>query len=131
MGELTVPFIHELRDRLAQRRDLLRAKLEAERKRQSSKSLEDLGGEVRDPGDESAAAERIDIDNAIIERDFGEVRDIDAALARIDEHTYGNCGECGEEIETARLQAYPTAKRCTRCQSVLERQYVNGGVARV
>ncbi len=42
--------------------------------------------------------------------------DIQAALEKIENGTYGICESCGEEISTARLEAYPTAKLCVNCQ---------------
>lgn len=44
-----------------------------------------------------------------------ELREIDAALARIDAGTYGVCEVCGNAIPAARLRARPTASRCVRC----------------
>ncbi|MEL5989837.1 TraR/DksA family transcriptional regulator [Microbacterium phosphatis] len=44
----------------------------------------------------------------------GELRDIDAALERIDAGTYGVCEVCGEAIPEGRLLARPTAARCVR-----------------
>lgn len=46
-----------------------------------------------------------------------EVADIDAALARIDEGTYGVCVDCGRPIAPGRLEARPTAMRCIDCES--------------
>lgn len=46
--------------------------------------------------------------------------DIDLALARIDAGRYGNCEECGEEINPERLEALPRAQRCLPCQRKLE-----------
>ncbi len=44
--------------------------------------------------------------------------DIDRALGRIAEGTYGFCEVCGEEIPEARLEALPASTRCVRCASV-------------
>lgn len=44
-----------------------------------------------------------------------EIADIRAALARIEDGSYGICSSCGEEIAPARLEALPTATRCIRC----------------
>ena len=43
-----------------------------------------------------------------------------AALERIQVGTYGICTDCGISIPPARLNAYPTAKRCVDCQSLSE-----------
>ena len=43
------------------------------------------------------------------------IADIDEALARIAEGTYGICAGCGERIPAARLEALPAATRCVNC----------------
>ena len=48
-------------------------------------------------------------------RRAGEVRRIDAALARLDSGEYGYCVECGEEIADRRLDVDPAAPRCSAC----------------
>ncbi len=44
------------------------------------------------------------------------VREIDAALARIDEGTYGSCESCGQPIGDERLDARPVARLCVSCK---------------
>jgi len=38
------------------------------------------------------------------------------ALQKIEDNTYGKCEQCGGEIQEARLQAYPAATFCMKCQ---------------
>ena len=57
-----------------------------------------------------------EMDVAMVIRESHELQDIEAALARIGDGSYGICIECGEEIGRARLKADPTAKRCLACQ---------------
>jgi len=45
---------------------------------------------------------------------------IEAALRRLEEGTYGDCVECGVEIAEARLRALPFAVRCKDCESARE-----------
>jgi RNA polymerase-binding transcription factor DksA len=40
--------------------------------------------------------------------------EVDRALERLDNGTYGRCEVCGETIDEARLEADPTARTCTR-----------------
>ena len=40
-----------------------------------------------------------------------------AALARLDDDTYGQCVDCGHEIPEGRLEARPEAARCVACQA--------------
>ena len=57
---------------------------------------------------------------ALDEQGRREMEAIQAALARIDDGTYGICENCGETISAARLTALPTARRCVACQERLE-----------
>ena len=45
------------------------------------------------------------------------IADIDRALAKLDDGTYGRCDGCGEEIVEARLEALPASVRCVSCAS--------------
>lgn len=49
------------------------------------------------------------------------LRQIEAALQRIDDEEYGLCMDCGETINPRRLQFDPTALRCIDCASKAER----------
>ena len=49
------------------------------------------------------------------------VHDIDAALARIDDGTYGVCARCGQPIPEERLDAVPYATLCVECKRLEER----------
>jgi len=44
--------------------------------------------------------------------------EIDAAMARLADGSYGRCAACGRPIGAARLSARPTAATCIRCASV-------------
>jgi DnaK suppressor protein len=59
---------------------------------------------------------------AINEHETAELGDIETALERLDAGTYGQCTDCGVTIPPARLNAYPTAKRCIDCQTVAEQR---------
>ena len=48
------------------------------------------------------------------------ISSIDAALARIEAGTYGNCTSCGNEIPHARLEASPWASLCIDCKRKAE-----------
>jgi len=79
-------------------------------------SFKNIAGEVHDSGDESVAREVVGLNAVISERQTQELSDIDAALQRIFENSYGVCVDCGIDIEFARLQAFPMAKRCIKCK---------------
>ena len=46
-----------------------------------------------------------------------ELKQIDEALRRLDDGTYGVCSACGSRISEARLEALPYASECIRCAS--------------
>jgi DnaK suppressor protein len=54
------------------------------------------------------------------ERESKMVADIDQALLRIEEGTYGQCARCGKPIDERRLEAMPTARYDAACQAEIE-----------
>jgi len=89
-------------------------------------------------GDESAAIVELDqtkvgrlsrmdamqaqaIAKASVERREQMLRQIEAALKRIDDDDYGNCRECDEPINPKRLEFDPTALLCVECANKAER----------
>lgn len=63
-------------------------------------------------------ADQISVAMAI--RKDQQLLDIETALARIGDNSYGICMDCGSEIDRARLKADPTAKCCLPCQLLTE-----------
>ncbi len=55
------------------------------------------------------------------ERREALLRQIDAALKRIDDGVYGLCVDCDERIHARRLEVDPTALRCIDCASKAEK----------
>ena len=49
------------------------------------------------------------------------LNEIDAALARLDEGTFGTCTSCGKPIGTERLEALPWAAHCIDCKRIVGR----------
>jgi DnaK suppressor protein len=47
---------------------------------------------------------------------------VERAMERLDEGTYGRCERCAEDIPVARLTAFPSATSCVRCKSLSERR---------
>jgi RNA polymerase-binding transcription factor DksA len=70
--------------------------------------------------DDALVVRAIASNDAAVQRDLQEMRDILAARARIRAGVYGRCIDCGDAIAYRRLQAYPTAKRCLACQRAHE-----------
>jgi RNA polymerase-binding protein DksA len=78
-----------------------------------------------DIGDQSIGDMLADLSLALIDRHIHEIRDIEAARARVKEGLFGSCDDCGEEISVERLLAWPTATRCLVCQQQRERTYAH------
>ena len=67
-----------------------------------------------DPEGATIAFERSQVD-ALARQAREHLREIDAALARLDAGDYGNCERCGRPISAGRLEARPTARTCIDC----------------
>jgi DnaK suppressor protein len=62
-----------------------------------------------------------EVDESLEENAEGIVQEIDAALRRIDDGTYGTCIRCGNPIPEERLAAVPYAVLCVTCKREEER----------
>jgi DnaK suppressor protein len=75
---------------------------------------------VGDPGDMS----ELDLEQSTAfeaaSRESQLIKDIDEALRRIEEGTYGQCIRCGKPIDEERLKQVPTAKYDVECQAAIE-----------
>lgn len=54
------------------------------------------------------------------ERESQMIADIDQALLRMEEGSYGRCGKCNRPIDERRLDALPTARYDAVCQEAVE-----------
>ena len=78
------------------------------------------GQGVLDAAESSEADIQDDIEFALIQMKSETLHKIEEALARLEEGTYGNCFECGDEIAERRLRALPFAVRCKDCEEARE-----------
>jgi RNA polymerase-binding protein DksA len=63
-------------------------------------------------GETASATLHREIDYTLGENSGQVLAEIDAALRRIDEGTYGTCQACGREIPAERLEVHPWASLC-------------------
>ena len=56
------------------------------------------------------------------DRDREKLNEINEALRRLEEGSYGYCEECGERIGIGRLKAMPFTQLCVECKSRLEKE---------
>jgi RNA polymerase-binding protein DksA len=123
---LTPTELKRLQHALEERQAVLVAEVRDDLRRSGERQYIEIAGRVMDIGEASVADLLADLNTAMIERQVHELRDIEAAQARIHDGSYGVCIDCGGEIGVDRLKAYPTAKRCIGCQSQRERAYGHG-----
>src|SRR2546425_10275294 len=83
-------------------------------------ALEFSDDDVKDSVDLSWLDVNKEIAFRLGERESQAVADIDQALLRIKEGSYGKCARCGSPIEERRLEALPTARYDTACQAEIE-----------
>jgi DnaK suppressor protein len=100
--------IDELKSELEAKRDELAGRL---------RKLDDLTVErVADPIGEIEVRTERDAAAVLLERDSRLLREIRAALRRIENGEYGQCQLCGGQIGFRRLRAVPWAGCCVACQ---------------
>ena len=56
-----------------------------------------------------------------LDREYTELRNVRAAIRRIEEGSFGICQECDEDIHSRRLAAVPWAAYCIQCQEAVDR----------
>jgi DnaK suppressor protein len=108
--------------------NLLRSRLESERKR-LTEELEQLkvnarlGGERREGSPfgkrEEEATESFELEKrlALEKRIRDQLADVEYALNKFKQGTYGLCDSCGQPIDPARLEALPQATLCLKCKA--------------
>jgi DnaK suppressor protein len=108
--------ILKMRDLLVIRRDALRKALAGDLS--LLKQLRDQTGS--DVVDAALDAAQDEISSQLAEVESRELANIERALARIRNGSYGECEICGDRIPLARLNALPYATSCIECQRAAE-----------
>jgi len=124
---LTPGQLQELKGALTKRHEALETEAHADAAKAREDVYSQTTGPVADTGDEATADLISDIENAELSRDLQELREIDSALARMTEGSYGRCIDCRGEIELERLRRQPAAQRCFNCQSAYEKKFLQPG----
>lgn len=104
-----------------QRRDLAQRLREHEADAVEERELSKVDQHPAELGTETFERERDMTALRIVE---AELEDIDEALRRIDQGSYGTCDECGKPIGDERLGAKPWARLCIVHQAQMERAAV-------
>ncbi len=112
---VTIPF-EQLRHALEEER----ARLQEELARLDARAPEGIG--YHDHMADDATDVMDQTTRAALRRHLeGRLREVESALRRMEEGTYGICQACGRPIGVARLKALPFAALCLECQAKRER----------
>ncbi len=77
--------------------------------------------DAKDEGDRAAASVASEMSAAQQSQAHRMIRALNAAIARLEAGNFGQCLNCGQEIELKRLRALPWARYCVTCQELIER----------
>ncbi len=111
--------IERLRDTLVNRREALRRALDGDTTMLEELNSHATSGDVVDAALDSA---NVEISFQLAEVESREREQIEEALERMEEGTYGVCEVCACNIPVARLNALPYAGKCVKCQQAEEDQ---------
>jgi RNA polymerase-binding transcription factor DksA len=100
----------------------LRADVAAKLRTQEDPRLVGLRNRMEDTDDWAAADAMAAHDIALVSHDLAELANVEQALARLADGSYGECVDCAGAIPYPRLAAYPSARRCVACQEAVEKQ---------
>jgi RNA polymerase-binding transcription factor DksA len=120
MDSLSPVELKRITHALDTRREALRAEVRAQLQGSGDDRVVGLRNRLDETDDWAVADALAELDIAGVQHTLKELAEVDAALLRIVNDTYGECADCGEPIAPARLLAYPTATRCIECQQVYE-----------
>ena len=128
---MTTPLsdLRHLADRLRQRHVELRAAIRSLFADHDDPETMALRNRLEDTDDWAVADAMQGFDIAMVSREVAEIAEVEGALRRLKDGSYGQCIDCGEAIPAARLHAYPAAARCIRCQEAAERRAAVRGPA--
>jgi DnaK suppressor protein len=79
------------------------------------------GGEV-EAGDAGSNLTEADRNEASVTSALAQRSEVMAALARVEDGSYGKCVDCGQPVPDGRLEARPTTTRCVACQNKRDRR---------
>jgi RNA polymerase-binding transcription factor DksA len=113
-------LLEEEKDRL----DQVRAAFDDEHLTDESEreSFAELSGSDQHQADIGTETFEREKDMSILENVEAELADIEHALGRLNDGTYGRCEACGRPIADERLEAMPATRLCLEDQTAAERQ---------
>lgn len=115
---LTPEFISKSKQKLLQEQARLKEELGRFAKpTENSNNYETTFDNIGSGEDENASEVEEYTDNLALEDNLEkQLQEINLALKKIEDGSYGICENCEKEIDLARLEAYPAAKTCIQCK---------------
>jgi DnaK suppressor protein len=117
-GDRARRLLEAERERLVGLQTQAQAQL-ADSQQEGSSELSSLDQHPGEAGTDTLEREQA---QSVAEHVKESLAEVDAALQRVEEGTYGSCTVCGADIGTARLEARPQARLCLEHQTADERQ---------
>ena len=111
-------FLTDLRQNLLEMKNKLVAEIDSELKAEREGN-KDEGMDTYDLASEERDRE---INFILSDRERVKIKQIDDALVRLEEGSYGVCESCGLEVAEERLEAMPFTRLCRDCQQDMERE---------
>jgi DnaK suppressor protein len=111
-------FLAKMREQLGEMKTKLLSEIDSEM-RAEREGNKDEGMDTYDLASEERDRE---INFILSDRERVKIKQVDDALDRLDEGTYGVCESCGLEIAEERLQAMPFTRLCRDCQQEQEKE---------
>jgi len=111
-------FLDGVREHLRDTKARLLDEVDTDQKAQ----LEGNKDEGMDAYDLASEERDREINFILSDRERAKIKEIDDALARLADHSYGVCEECGLDIGEERLEALPFTRVCRDCQQDRERE---------
>jgi DnaK suppressor protein len=111
-------FLAKMREQLGEMKTKLLSEMDSEL-RAEREGNKDEGMDTYDLASEERDRE---INFILSDRERVKIKQVDDALDRLNEDTYGMCESCGLEIAEERLQAMPFTRLCRDCQQEQEKE---------
>ena len=112
---------NRLRQMLVQEKHKIQDRIAEEIGEKMTEDIASTLGPALDEGDLSTLEVERDLDYGLLTMYTEILKNVEHALDRLEEGTYGICEECGKEVGEKRLQAIPFARYCVNCQKEKEK----------
>lgn len=126
---MNTPVKNGSRSKVATYKKILEKKAEEVRSSMSAQKAAQVVSRLDCPSDEGDLSQQSHEEWIFLNRntiDMKLLREVSAALHRIEQDHYGICAECEEPISVKRLDAVPWARYCVRCQEAVSQRIAAG-----